>query len=287
MTFLKSLSTLIIGLSVSLTGCSGPDMNLDARGIDDPMYSTMTGTPGGGSGGTNNYNPAYFRELRIIIYGALSSALTGSDEVHDISQAQAAQSFDYHVGGPSTLDYLSRCALSDGDWASTNSYTGYGEGILKNTTEWKSFGLDLEGKEDVYNCLLAHLNPFDEEVPIYLSGRNVEHDTGFDASPYIYEEALWMTEIEVTVSGPQIHLNVWPLADLEMICTAGTPTIDGLTTRVCGSMDAEECGITVHESLSGCDLEKDGHYTCLGRPAIKTRLRAVDMSVMYPNCGEP
>jgi hypothetical protein len=260
-------------------------MNLDARGIDDPMYSTMTGTPGGGSGGTNKYSPYVMNDLKHFIYDISRQPLTGGEEIHELD-LNVSESFAKHLGGASTLDYLSRCALNDGDWVSTGVHTEYGEGILTTTTEWKSQGLDLPASEDLFSCLLAHLNPFNEEVPIFLSGKNVQVDGGFDASPYIYEEALWVTEINTM--GPTIHFYVWPLGDLQTLCTEADPSIQGIVTRVCGTMDASECGVTVHESLDACDIDDTtGFYTCLGRPAIKTKLRAVDMPTIYPSCFPP
>jgi hypothetical protein len=287
MTLVKPLSTLILGFSALLAGCSDPDMLAGARGIDDPTYSTMTGTPGGGNGGTNKYSPYVFNELMNMIYESTTSPLTGHDQVHDVGQSHPMQGFDDHPGGASTLDYVARCALNDGDWVATDLYAGYGQGILSKTTEWKTDALALDAKEDLFSCLMAHLNPFNVEVPIYLSGYKVQIDSNFDASDYIYDEALWVTEIEETTAGPKFHLNVWPLGDLVTTCTAGTPTIDGLMTRACGTLEAWECGINVHADVGNDCQEVDGYYTCLGRPAIRTMLRAVDMSVMYPTCVPP
>jgi hypothetical protein len=288
MTLFTSLSTLVVGLSVVLTGCSDPDMNAGARGIDLPTYSTLTGTPGGGNGGTNNYAPPDLAALTNLIYESTCTSLTGDENVHDLAQWSPAYFIDsYGKPGASTLDYMSRCALGVGDWISTyENTTGYGQGILKDTSEWKSQGLPLKAKEDLFSCLMAHLNPFDVEVPIYLSGYNVNIDVNFDSSDYVYNEALWATDIEIINGTPYIHLNVWPLHHLVDMCYDDVKVaIEGLRTRACGTLSAQGCGITVHDDVASDCEEINGYYKCLDMPAIRTMLRADEMILMYPTCG--
>jgi hypothetical protein len=195
----------------------------------------------------------------------------------------------YIIGTPEgqdILDYAARCALADNDHVVASIFptlSFYGSGILTTTAGWGSAALTNAQKEDLFTCVLTHLNPSGAEIDTYLKGPSVAADNS-DGTVFDFTEAVWLTTVSAgPFTGTVVEHHVWPQQDLRTRCG---PSLEGsLGTRVCGT--SAGCGdLTIHtdaDFAADC-TGSDGSYTCLGKPAIQTKLKTVQLSGIHPKC---
>jgi hypothetical protein len=262
------LAALGFGL-LSTVGCNEADDPTLAPSFVYPTKSSMQG----GSGTNGNYS-FEFQDTQDELYDIMSRRLkaTGSNVIN----SQSEYILDTEAG-VRNFRYAAGCALSVTDFVigGTPWGTYEGQGFMSTTIGWGSNALDTSQQEDLFTCMVARLNPHGAEVPIWLSGANVQDDPNDDETPFVWLEAVWTTE----VSALAINFHVWPLADLVNKCGAGR-LIEGLNTRVCGTPTGNCVTVHVNSLQTDCTLT-GGNYTCLNRPAIQTKLRLQDVSTMY------
>jgi hypothetical protein len=292
MTLLRALSAVVIGLSSLSLGCSdeiGSSNTSGAPEIDDPFYSTMAGPPG--TGGTNNLNPPDFHGLKYTLFSAAELPLAtygADDQLWWLANNAPNSALLGSIESRNVIKYAVRCALSTTSTvhaelgSSVLSYPG--QGILGATSAWKTTPLNLDQANDLFTCMLAHLNARGVEVPINLSGPNINNALGSDPA-FSWDEALWATKIDLDpVDGAVFSFYVWPLDNL-VDCPG---YVSGLEDRVCGTFQGE-CGLTVRSDRETACTETETGWFCEDTtghplPAIKTRLKAKDASALYDGC---
>jgi len=183
-----------------------------------------------------------------------------------------------------------------------------GQGIL--TTGWPGAAADaLSRKEAIHTCLIARMNAFGDDVPIFLSGPSVTQRPSLgrdDSAQYPYHEAVWLASIDSPQAKVQIH--VWPFKDtLQVHCVnkCTSPSFDPtpIARRVCGNVQPDICGLFVHgppgaTDPSGAECRSDAttegawkcriNSTASFKPAIQTRLGPCGWRVIYGDtCTEP
>ena len=266
-----------LGLGLSSTGCLGNTDPL-AEDIEPPHLKTLA-DPGGGVG-PNGLPPASFHATKLLLMSAMNSRLvTGSSQISNIVVNDSLLPSNE---GKAAFPYAMRCALSSTTSVfSVNAVEYPGSGFLQTTGGWLTGGLQQGPRQDIFACILAHLNPSTQAVDILLSGASVKlSSTQLDLDQFTFDEAVW----GVTVSSSfGLTLNVWPMSDLESAC--GRRVFSTLQTRVCGGYDGN-CDINVRNDLAtACTSSTSGHYTCNGQPALRTRLRPQSVSVLHNGCA--
>jgi hypothetical protein len=160
-----------------------------------------------------------------------------------------------------------------------------GKSILSTTQSWKTKALGLDYADDLFTCMIAHLNAHNVSVPINLSGPHVVNSATSDPS-FSWEEALWAAKIDPSdPDNPVFSLYVWPMENL----TACPNYVTGLSDRVCGN-STDECGLNVREDRDTACTETSSGWYCddlSGHPlpAILTRLKTVDVEHFYADCN--
>jgi hypothetical protein len=292
MTLFRALSAAAIGASALSMGCSGAGGDNESSGapaMDDTLYSTMAGIHG--TGGNNNLHPLDFHANKVNLFGATLAALAAyapSDATWWLANSAPNSALLGTTGGREVLKYAVQCALSTSSTvraqlgSSAMSFTG--QSIVTTTSGWKTAALTRDATDDLFTCLLAHLNAHGVEVPINISGPHIVNAPGYDPA-FDWEEALWAVKVLVDEDGGvAFNLYVWPMNDL----TQCADHVTGLSDRVCGLSD-DACGLTVRtdrddactETATGwfCD-DVSGHPL----PAVLTRLKAADATSMYSDC---
>lgn len=270
-----------LGLGLSSTGCLGNSDPL-VEDVAPPRFETL----GNGSGvGSNGLAPEdYHANLQNLLAATqlplLSPGAQFSDEL-------LANGILLAPKGPKTLAYAVGCAFDD-DFVLNHGNDEYvGEHLLNSTASWalSATGLTLDGRQDLFACIAARMNPFEDPVDILLSGAHVPPN-GDDESKFTFDEALWIVKMEpvligaITVIMP--HVFVWPLGDMKDDCR---PLLEErFQSRYCG-LGLTDCGITVRYDDDACTKSLDGAYTCDLQPALKTRLKPGDVSVLHGGCA--
>lgn len=284
----KVLSLVIAGLSAFAFGCS--DADIEASDFDDPLYGPMAG----GSDGTNGQNslrPDSFIAYRLNLYYAATQDLAdynSSTQKWTLASNAYTSALKSSEEGRDVLKYAIKCAVPVGTTVSVTVITGAGstkydfagEGFLTTTGDWLNGGLTVDQTEDMFECMLAHMNHY-TVVDINLAGPNVRDDPDMDTSPFVWEEALWQSTIDTTGSKVTIDTQVWPLGGF-----SGCPgEIDELETRVCGtSAGGGSCGLTIQTDLATACAESQDGWRCNGDPVVKSRLKTIQVPELYPGC---
>ncbi|AKT42044.1 hypothetical protein [Chondromyces crocatus] len=277
----------ILALSLPHLGCAGgtgEDM-VDAFGdlSTEQFQQPMTGGQNG-NGGNNGLRTAYFHANKSSLLSATGSRLPGPNHAPSVG-VQALVSTE---GGDKTLQYAVRCSVLDGQVVSyvdgvygPKAYEG--EGLLAGTSQWTTQGLSASQQEALFACMLAHLNPAGMVVPIALTGEMVApaEDEEFDLSDYSFHEALWTATVS-TAGG--LIFKVWPIGDLRSSCSQ--VYLEGtLKNRTCGAVSQHaSCGLEVRLDVEDDCTVSDGEYTCLGKPALVTRLIPEYFEQLHPLC---
>lgn len=291
-----ALPLTVLALSALSIGCADiSDSEMDAYAIDELPQETMGG--GIGSGGTNSLDSGVFHANDLYLYQSARDNVGSWDMLNFkwwLKSNASNNNLKGSAGGRSVLDYAARCGLPTGHklWYTAGmfslSVTGQGHMATVTAANWKTTGLSMSQTEDLFACVIAHMNGFGETVPIHLSGPNVNEVIDGPLLGYTWEEALFAVDISINPlnGGPDFKYHAYPFAH------AGCPTIvTGLDTRICGSTAA--CGLTIHPSSeigTKCVLAPEGYYCDLKGtgsyvPMVMTRLLAVDVSKFYRTCG--
>ena len=272
-----------LGLGLSSTGCLG---NADPLVADiEPPHFKALGTGGGIS--PNGLSPNSFHSNLTKLSQAMSWKLVGPGG-SQVSQEVLNTGLLSTPEGRETFTYAVQCALSTtvygpGEVPNQGSVPYYGHSLLTTTGGWLDGNLSMGQRQDVFACLLAHLNPAPLPVHILLSGNSVRDKSDDvnepDQDAFSFDEAVWGVTVDTSLAAT---LRVWPMRDL--VTTCGRGVFDILQTRVC-AFDLLDCGVDVRGDLPiACD-ETAGHFTCYGQPAIRSRLEPGSVSKMYGGCA--
>lgn len=271
----RSLLALVAGFGFAQMGCM-------AEQYDDERVASVSQAAGdddeNGTGGTNGLEPELAMPNMLTLWNATSM---GVNDVNNTAITQLVST----TAGDKTLEYAIRSALPTGG-ATFGPNQDLGGGILSTTTGWASGGLSNGAKLDLMAAMLAHLNPYGAEVPIRLMGQSVNSTLGDDAAgTYNLSEALWVVTRNRDGS---LNYHAWPFEVVLSFCDSPSTAVN---SRACGRMTENgivntECSLNVHDNMQA-DCTQDPtskNWTCLGRPAIKTRIRQIDFLVLYPQC---
>lgn len=276
MSLSRYLGATTLVLTALLTGCAGTEPIED---LDGPEVAPLHG---GSSGGTNGADSDELEALTTPLLSATDSQLVfpGTMQVHPA----IAGDLLVDPAGARILDYAVQCAISASP--ADTVYWGikefHGKGHLSSTQGWLSGPLDPLATNDLFACMLVHLNPYGIHVPILLTGPHIADD-GADHSEFKVREAIWLAQ----KVGAQMHYTVWPTPVFTKLCVASDP-MDALRDRVCGQNPAA-CSLSEGASIAqDCthDSESGGYY-CKGRPAILTTLKEGDFGALNPLCVPP
>jgi hypothetical protein len=273
----RALVALVAGFGFAQMGCV-------AEQYDDERVNSVSQAVGEGdddptgTGGTNGLKPEYAMPNMLTLWNAMS---LGVNNPNNTAIGQLANT----MAGDKTLEYAIRAALPTGG-TTFGPNQDWGGGILSTTTGWANTGISTGARLDVMTAMLAHLNPYGVSVPIRLMGQSVNSTLGDeDTGAYNLSEALWAVTRNRDGS---LHYHVWPFEIVLAFCD--NPAIV-LSSRTCGKMTENgivntECTLNVHENVQN-DCTQNAttkSWTCLGRPAIKTRIRQIDFLLLYPQC---
>lgn len=258
-------------------GCSGPDAGFDSS-YEMPTLTALTGG-NGGTGGDNGLTSVIFHQYKDLLVDATSFRIADPSDEHLVSAQVLATGLLNTADGRVVFEYAVRCALPGGHKVAKLSpvVPFYGGGILTTTAGWLTGALTPPQRNDLFTCMLTHLNPEGAHVPIWLAGPKVT-ETAPTPPEYQVEEALWVA----LVDSSGIHFHVWPLPGVTTYC----PSVSGdLNTRTCDTIP--NCGLQVHSDLSTACTGAGDSWTCNGAPAIKTRLTLSSLKLLYSECCPP
>lgn len=274
-----------LALGLSSTGCLGNADPLVAD-IEPPRFKTL-GTGGGIT--PNGLAPNSFHSNLTKLSQAMSWKLVGPVATQ-VSQAVLNTGLLNTPEGRETFTYAVQCALSTNVYGPGNdpgdvpvNILYYGHSLLTTTGGWLDGGLSMGQRQDIFACLLAHLNPAPVPVHMLISGNSVRDKSEYvdepDQDAFSFDEAVWGVTVDTSLAAT---LRVWPMRDL--VTTCGRGVYDILQTRVC-AFDLLDCGVDVRGDLPiACD-ETGGHFTCYGQPAIRSRLEPSSVSKLYGGCA--
>lgn len=277
-----------LGLGLSSTACLGNTDPLaeNIENIEPPRFKPLM-DPGGGIG-TNSLSPSIFHANKGLLLEVMKHQLT-PDTLAD-TESVINTGLLSNDGGDVLFKYVNRCVRPDSAYLPVVDPQHPPYSLLGNTANWfeeEGNPLSLPQRNSIFSCLLTHLNPSVVPVSIYLSGADVPDRNQPDAASHTFDEALWTAR--VSNDGNSVTLVVWPMADLERACGVneiGTPkSTNSMQTRVCGEWDENgnpTCGVQIMHG--SCDKSPEGFYTCGGMPAIQTRLRPGDVSILHGGC---
>lgn len=272
--------TIAVASGLFSAGCLGTTDDIEGETlgvatlrIDGPI----------GSGGHNGLHPAVFHFNKsylkdITFFKLVSSGGTGINP--SITGSNLFDTPESRL----TFQYAMQCALPKGFTLTDTTYGSYpGYGHLPAAQAWltSASGLAANVRNDLFACMLAHLNPGQMSVDIRLTGPNAwNNDNDFDPTPFGFQEALWVAQPN---SAGAFDFHVWPLPDLIDKCQCITS--DLVKYRVCGEYPGD-CGLFPEEDLNDC-VKDNGVYTCNGQPAIQTWLTTSGADTLYARCNVP
>lgn len=273
MSFLRGFGATVMALAACLSGCAGEET------FDEMAEPELSPLHGGSSGGTNGASDLEFSLLASEILDATTGPLVspGTMDVHPAIVGNLLAD----PAGARMLDYAVQCALPASDVVNWGPKEFHGKGHLSTTDGWLSGGLNGRATNDLFACMLVHLNPYGIHVDILLTGPDVPDD-GMDHSDFKVPEAVWLAE----KIGPQMHYTVWPTKPFTILCAADP--MDALRERVCGQ-NPGACSLSKGASLAQ-DCVRDqpsGGYYCNGKPTILTTLKEADFYDLHRLCTPP
>ncbi len=264
------VNILALGLGLVSAGCLGAPDDID-QNLEVPGLSAQDGPDG--SSGTNGADPDAFHSnvLTLIDAMGLAAADASGTEVNPTIEGMGLLDT---AGGREVFSYAVRCALPTTTSLHSNatgeSYAG--GGLLNTTSGWMSAGLSTAQQEDVLACMIAHLNPFDLHVPIFLSGPSVTISGNANDLGFLLGEAVW--QVEINAQGAPTY-TIWPLSDLQNVC--GSVTDESMITLVCGT-PTNDCGVVIRHDFDTACTGTNGSFSCDGKPALQTSLHDSDVS---------
>jgi len=273
MTLRHSLFVIAAGIGLLQTGCLADSNEVEA--FDSVGLKPLEGN--GGSQGGNGLLDTIFEANMMPLYASTGQTFAGTNAYLD----DLADSKD----GILTLEYAAACALPSGGTYTIHDTSFYGGGLLTTTAGWPSNALGAQEKYDLMECMIAHINPFENYVQMRLSGEAVANDPNNpDLDDFTFEEALWIAYAD---TAGRLRLEAWPMGDLSEEC--GSAAHDAVELRACGYASEEnggDCPVTVRDDyLNHCTQDQDGDWSCEGHRAILTRLKVTDWIMNYPSCG--
>lgn len=276
----RALLAVALGFGFAQVGCMVEGGDAEVEAIDDVGYQALAGGDPAGGGGTNGLNDFSWD----VSYMNLWDGTFGPFDNTNPSLVQLAG----NSHGIATLGYAAKCALPQGvHVVGEFVFPTSTPAILNTTSGWATGGLGTlmapQPKYDLFECMIAHLNPWGNYVPIRLTGASVSNSLpSVESLSYNFKEALWVAHQNPAGA---LVLEAWPLENLRSVC--GTNTSSALFQRACGSVRGR-CGITIREDVdveTACTQDEDGNWSCEGHPAIQTWLKADDWLALYSSCA--
>ncbi len=269
-----------LGLALLPVACLGSADDMDAPTLKSPSRETL-GDPSGTTGNNGLSSVEFFASEADLLLTTKKPIDSGDPSINLVAEMIGLLNTD---GGRHTFKYSMRCGLDLSMSVFDSNNTAYpGGGMLNTTAGWLNAPLSDSARDDLFACMLAHLNPYKVEVPIRLTGSSVPNQAT-DVSEYTFQEALWISNIS-TSSPTGIKYEVWPLPSL--YACYGPITSSAIQTRVCGQGNPV-CGLQVHADMSDCVQDANTHnWTCKGKPAIQTWLKADDVPQLYGSSCTP
>lgn len=269
----RSLLALSLGFGFGLVqmGCMAFS-DEDVSAVGTVGVSMLNSTSGGGTNGASSVDVADSIEALWNVGDA-----PFGEQNDEVIKIQASS-----TGTRNLLSYVVACALPVGYYA-INGVTYAGKGLLNSTSSWESAALSTQAKYDLVACVMAHVNPYDLEVPIRLTGQAVADTlTSGQASEFSRPEALWVVYEDAL--GTLVR-EVWPFPTPSGACAFSPEELDA---RVCDDFAGEaRCGVTFHADMENHCTQSvaTGHWSCDGHPAIQTWLKPNDIGALYPGCA--
>jgi hypothetical protein len=236
-----------------------------AEGTSSTCDNLLNAIPEGsdGSGGTNGLTPAVFHQYSLAMVAATHDPLgtVVEGKVH-LSDNLMGSSLVKDPKGRDVFAYALRCALTKGQTVeytfADKLYSVVGEGILKETSNWPTAALDENKTNELLQCVLAHVNPKEEHVPIFMSGSAIASQ--HDKTCYKVNEAYW--SVRVDPFRGSLRYDVWPLFTALNCEAKVTPESiqEALNRRVCGQ-EPGSCQLVAHENTD-CTGEPGGPFQC-------------------------
>ncbi len=262
-----------LGLALLPVACLGSADDMDAPTLKAPSRETL-GDPSGSTGNNGLPSVEFLANETDLLLTTKKPIDSGDPSINLVAEQIGLLNTD---GGRHTFKYSMRCGLDLNTSVFDSNNTEYpGGGMLSTTNGWLNAPLSDSARDDLFACMLAHLNPFGVEVPIRLTGSSVPNQAT-DVSDFTFQEALWIANISSATTG--VKYEVWPLPSLKNCF--GPITSAAIETRVCGQGNPV-CGLQVHADMNACVQDANTHnWTCQGKPAIQTWLKADDVATLY------
>ena len=267
-------AALVLTIATSLFACVEPDTTDDMDPQDRPTPQTLGPR---GSTGSNKQSNADFIPLQVTLAKAARESALVDPGTQNLTH-YIQQKFLQTTAGRNVLSYAVACTVPDEKSVGADGVAFDGLGHLANGAAWLDGPLPHATINELMACMAAHVNAWNEKVPILLLGSDVQDDSK-DHSDYSVSEALWKAD----VNGDDVPFyTVWPSKYVAQECF---DVLSAFKDRVCGQY-AADCNFTVGPpGVCFPSLHNpDGDYLCNGVPVIETRLIPEDMSKLYPNC---
>lgn len=264
-----------IALSLGFAGAQIGCLALSDKGVDGTHSVGIETLNGNTNGGTNGASSVDVADTMEQIWSSGDAPFDADNE--DLIKIQTAS-----VGTRNVLSYIIACALPLGSYT-INGITYDGGAILTSTSSWTTSALSTQAKYDLVACVMAHVNPFNQQIDLRFSGDGVADVLpAATVSEFSTPEALWVV-YETAVDG--LVREVWPIPATAGQCAYSA---DDVEFRICGDIESQErCGTTVKNDFANhCSQSVvTGNWSCDGHSAIKTWLRTADVDNMYPGCA--
>jgi len=257
-------SAIVLGAGLFCAGCLGSAEDADGF-VETPLLEPQGGPSG--STGINGASPAAFHANVGKLLAAFGVAAADPSNPSLVNPAITSTGLLGTPGGREVFHYAAQCALPAGTQLSSGNDIYQGGGVLSTTSGWLDGGLSIAEQEDVLTCMIAHLNAFGAQVPIFLSGASVGGSADASALEFTTEEAIWQARIPAPGAAPVYY--AWPRANLDKVC--GLLTNLAWITRICGS-PLNTCGVQIRYDSDTACTGADGVFSCDGKRTIESRL---------------
>jgi hypothetical protein len=278
MSMLRSAGVAVFGLLSLVAGCAATDSD----DLDEEVGVAASADLSDKNNGTGNGldSPIYHDfvpELLVAMDGPLV------ENGHLSTNLQSTQMTET-VKGRLVLKYAFQCAASVGSTLPGILDPEFvGQELVSTATGWRDGpgGLPALARMDVLACVIARVNST-VDVPVLLSGANVNDDPGDDTSAFDVSEAAWLVK-PGSMGLPEYH--VWNLIP-NNVCSQ-PDAWESLKERICAQKPELACGFVKRTDLgTACSLQPDGIW-CDGLPTIATQLRRGDVRTLHPDCESP
>ena len=274
MSFRRVLAATALVSTVSLAGCAETDSIED---LEEPPVVPMSGG-GSQSGGNNGGSSDDLQTLEAALVQATNVPLLkpGTNKPH----LGIALNLLPQPGGPGIFSYAVQCGLRAQpglEYVEWSGMTFPAKGHLRSTDNWQTGPLDATGRNDLFACMAALMNPFGAHVDVLFTGARVRDD-GLPHPDFDLKEAGWAAQ----VIGGTVYYTVWPTEEFIQNCDGDPASV--FETRVCGNLP-DDCNFVpggVFET--DCQPLSSGGYACEGQTVLVTYLRSSDFLTLNPAC---